>query len=144
MSTDKTFLGTGWSFPPQFNLRADENAGELGVMMVSDEKDIEQSIFILLSTVRGERVMVPEYGCGIKKLVFEPLDDVLVGKVKIMVEQAILLFEPRVKLEEIDVTSEVVQGGRTKLNIHLHYIIKKINNRANMVYPFYLQEGTNI
>jgi phage baseplate assembly protein W len=53
MSIDTTFLGTGWSFPPQFDLR------HRGAVTVSEEEDIEQSLVILLSTHPGERVMQP-------------------------------------------------------------------------------------
>ena len=65
----KSFLGTGWSFPPQFN----KNTGN--VSMVSDEEDIKQSLNIYFNTMIGERIMRPKYGCVIHDKQFEKISD---------------------------------------------------------------------
>ena len=133
---DKAFLGTGWSFPPEFNRLAHK------VKMVSQEEDIRQSLWILFSTTPGERIMQPVYGCGLKAMVFENINESIETEIKDIIEQAILFFEPRITLNRVDLdTSEIVNG---LLKIMLEYTVRSTNSRSNMVYPFYLQEGTYI
>ncbi len=136
MNTRKAYLGTGWSFPPTFDIDSKT------IAMVSAEKDIEQSLEILLSTSLGERVMQPEYGCNLKDYQFESTDSTLIGFIKDLVERAILFFEPRIKLERIDVTEEdsfdLIEG---LLKIIVHYEIEGSNTRNNYVYDFYLREA---
>ncbi len=136
METNKAYLGTGWSFPPNFD--KDSNT----ITMVSAEKDIEQSLEILLSTSLGERVMQPDYGCNLKDYQFESMDNSLIGFLKDLVERAILFYEPRIKLEKVDITEaesfELIQGI---LRITVHYEIEGTNTRYNYVYDFYLREA---
>ncbi len=136
MNANKDYLGTGWSFPPHFDKVAK------AITKVSAEKDIEQSLGILLSTSLGERVMQPEYGCNLRDYQFESLDNALIGYLKDLVERAILFYEPRIKLEQIDITEadavELLQG---LLQITVHYEIEGTNTRYNYVYDFYLREA---
>ncbi len=135
MAKERSFLGTGWGFPPTFV------RGRRGVETVSDEEDIRQSLAILLSTEVGERVMQPEYGCNLRRLLFEPLDLTLQAYVKDLIETAILYFEPRIVLD--DVTFELVShAGR--IDISIDYTVATTNTRNNFVYPFYLIEGTQV
>lgn len=110
--------------------------------MVSAEKDIEQSLEILLSTSLGERVMQPNYGCNLKDYQFESMDNSLIGFIKDLVERAILFYEPRIRLERVDITEaesfELIQGI---LRITVHYEIEGTNTRYNYVYDFYLREA---
>lgn len=131
-----TFLGTGWSFPPEFNRRFKD------VKMVSEEEDIQESLRILLSTTPGERIMHPSYGCGLKSLVFEHIDESAVTAITDLVERAILFFEPRVTVEQVRV--DITGAANGVLMIHLAYTIRATNSRSNMVYPFYRLEGTNV
>ena len=87
----KEFLGRGWSFPPKF----ERNDEVLELQMVSLEEDIRESLSILLSTLPGERVMQPTFGCGLNALVFENITESSVTKIKELVERAILFFETR-------------------------------------------------
>ncbi|HEX7132227.1 MAG TPA: GPW/gp25 family protein, partial [Iamia sp.] len=87
---DRAFLGRGWSFPPTF----DRAVG--GVQMLEHEADVASSLHILLSTARGERVMVPQFGCNLDELVFENLDTRMRTLMADKVEAAILYHEPRV------------------------------------------------
>ncbi|BDD10013.1 baseplate protein [Fulvitalea axinellae] len=131
-----SFLGTGWSFPPSFDKARDT------VKMVSEEKDIEQSLALILGTVPGERAMNPEFGCDLKSMSFASIDSHTLNTIKDIVKRAILRFEPRVTLNEVVVdASEYIDGV---IRVNLFYTIRKINVRTNMVYPFYLEEGTNI
>lgn len=134
MAEDNAFLGTGWSFPPEF--RADTRDS----LMVSDKQDIEQSLTILLSTRPGERVMQPDYGCGIQSMVFAELNLATITEIRALIEQAILYFEPRIELEKVSVDSTDTLNGR--LLIQLEYTIITTNRRSNMVYPFFIMEGT--
>ncbi len=136
MSAAKSFLGTGWGFPPEFNRRSGE------VMMVSDEDDVREALHILLSTSPGERIMNPTYGCGLKSMVFESLDESSITRVKSMIKRAILFFEPRITLKGIDIDTEEFSEGI--MRIHLDYMVRATNSRSNMVYPFYFREGTNL
>ena len=132
----KSFLGTGWNFPPAFS-----NKGNVA-RMVDDEEDIHQSLIILLSTIPGERVHRPKYGCGIHKMVFEKMNSSTITLFKHTVEKAIILFETRIQLDNIEI--DFSQEEKGKLLINIEYTIRLTNTRSNMVYPFYLREGTNL
>ncbi len=135
---DKAFLGVGWSFPPEFHKRA--NA--IGVKMVAEAEDIGESLAILLSTSPGERIMQPAYGCGLRALVFETINESTVTEIKDVIERAVLFFEPRITLDSIDVNTEDTLAGR--LLIQLNYTVRKTNTRSNIVYPFYYLEGSRV
>ena len=136
MKEEKSFLGTGWSFPPEFSHANHQNS------MVSNEKDVQQSLLILLGTTPGERVMHPLFGCGINKLVYEPISKSLFTQIKDLIENAILLFESRVQLNDIHIDyNPKIEGV---IYISLDYTIRIVNTRQNLVYPFYLIEATNI
>lgn len=134
--TFNSFLGTGWAFPPAF----DAHTGE--VEMVSELKDINESLQILLSTSLGERVMQPDYGCNLNDYMFEALSSDLIGIIKHHVENSILYYEPRVVAEKVTVTSaesfELVEG---KFIISVEYFVPKTNSRYNFVYDYYLNEA---
>ncbi|MCR5882113.1 GPW/gp25 family protein [Rhizobacter sp. J219] len=136
MTTDTQFLGTGWAFPPSFDWRSKE------AVLVSQVEDIEQSLRILLGTVPGERVMQPAYGCGLKRMVFETLNDSTATEIRDIVAKAILFFEVRITLHGVDLDwSDIAEG---LLRLKLDYTVRTTNTRTNMVYPFYLSEGTNL
>jgi uncharacterized protein len=136
MTEDNRFLGTGWSFPPSFDWRNKQ------AVLVSHVQDIEQSLTILLSTVPGERIMQPTYGCGLNRMVFETINESTVTEIKDLVARAVLFFEVRITLNAVQVeTGDVLDGV---LRLRLDYTIRTTNTRHNMVYPLYLQEGTAI
>lgn len=136
MENTKAYLGTGWSFPPEF----DKDAKTIN--MVSAEKDIEQSLEILLSTSLGERVMQPDYGCNLKDYQFESMNNSFIGFIKDLVERAILFYEPRIVLDRVEITEpesfELLEGV---LKIEVNYQIAGTNTRYNYVYDFYLREA---
>lgn len=131
------FLGRGWSFPPTFNL----NRGS--VDMVEQYEDIRQSLEILLTTSLGERVLRPDFGCGIHMIAFENMTVTLLTKIKRLIEKAVIQYETRISLDNIFFTeSNELEGV---LNIELQFTIRTTNTRLNYVYPFYLKEGaTNV
>jgi phage baseplate assembly protein W len=132
-----SFLGTGWAFPVEF----DADAGT--VELVSDYKDIEESLNILLSTSLGERVMQPDYGCNLTDYMFESLNSTLIGIIKHHVENSILYYEPRIVAENVEVTStdstDLIEG---KFTITVTYSIPQTNSRFNYVYDYYLNEAS--
>ncbi len=132
----KSFLGTGWSFPPTF----DRNSGT--VDLVINEEDIKQSLNILLSTSLGERVMQPLYGCNLTDYVFESLSSSVIGYIKDRVKNSILFYEPRIIAEKIDVTSDesfdLIEG---RFTISVEYTIPGTNSRFNYVYDYYKNEA---
>lgn len=131
-----SFLGTGWSFPPQFNVTTGS------VEMTSDELDIQRSLQILLSTRKGERVMVPDYGCNLDEMVFEPLTTTFKTRIIEMIKTAILFYEARIDLKNVDLDDSQEVNGL--IVISLDYVIRSTNSRYNFVYPYYKNEGTNL
>ena len=136
VQADKSFLGRGWSFPPQFDVRSKT------VRMVANEADIEESLRILIATRPGERIMQPAYGCGIHALVFEGVNETTMAEIQEAIDQAILFFEPRIRLERVEVDMEQAYDGLLKVDIE--YTVRETNTRSNIVYPFYFREGTNV
>jgi phage baseplate assembly protein W len=136
MEDKKSFLGKGWTFPPTF----DNQSGS--VRMVSDEKDIAESLRIILFTTFGERIMRPEFGSNLSNVLFSAVDSLAINRIKGYITQSILMFEPRVTLNEIEIETDQTIDG--KLLINLDYTIRSINVRTNIVFPFYLKEGTNV
>ncbi|HPF10746.1 MAG TPA: GPW/gp25 family protein [Flavobacteriaceae bacterium] len=130
------FLGEGWSFPPHF----DKKTGAL--VTTTDVVDINKSLHILLSTRLGERIMVPEYGCNLEELLFQPLDVTLKTYIKDLIETAILYHEPRIEVQKITLDSTNELEG--EILIEIDYIIRVTNSRANMVFPFYKKEGSEL
>jgi len=127
----KLFLGTGLQFPFKINK-------EGSVDIVSYEDDISEAIKIILQTAPGERVMRPEFGCGINEYVFSVINKSNLLQIQNEVERALILYEPRIIIENISAQLEENHGSSLLINID--YIVKKTNARHNMVYPFYLRE----
>ncbi|MCB0112584.1 MAG: GPW/gp25 family protein [Caldilineaceae bacterium] len=125
------FLGRGWKYPVALE-RAE-------IAMSSAETDIQEAIWIILSTALGERLMHPDFGCGIHDLVFAPNDTGTAGLARVYVEQAISRWEPRVDLEEVQVQPDLLNPEQ--LLISVAYRVRATDSRFNLVYPFYLQRG---
>ncbi len=135
---DKPFLGRGWAFPPQFIIREYYH----GTAMTEEEEDIRQSLNILLSTMPGERIFRPDYGCNTKAWVFSKMNATQMTLIIDEIEQAVLTGEPRVSLEKIEINDHNYKEER--LIIYLFYFVKQTNSRSNIVYPFYFEEGTDL
>ena len=135
MPTERSFLGTGWDFPPTFRQQGRQ------VEMLSDEEDIRSSLEILLGTTIGERVMQPRYGCNMERLLFEPLDTALQAYMKDLIRTAVLYFEPRIILDDL-VLAPTPEAGR--IDIKLGYTVATTNTRYNFVYPYYVNEGVEL
>lgn len=129
------FLGQGWSFPPTFTRSG--NTLEL----VKAEEDIKQSLYILLSTTMGERVMRSDFGANLMQQVFEPMDAGFKPFVTSIISDAITLYEPRINLDGVDVFVDNEEG---RIELTVNFTVISSNSRANIVYPYYLNEGTNV
>jgi phage baseplate assembly protein W len=130
------FLGTGWDFPPAFPRNGQT------VAMTAGEEDIRKSLEVLLSTNVGERLMQPNYGCNMEKLLFEPMDASLKTYIKDIVETAILYHEPRIEVNAIELDmSRQLEGV---ILVHIDYTVRTTNSRFNFVYPFYLNEANTL
>ncbi|MCB9233189.1 MAG: GPW/gp25 family protein [Bacteroidia bacterium] len=136
MEEKKSFLGTGWGFPVSF----DEEMKT--VTLVSEEEDIIQSLGLLLNTTPGERITKPEYGCDLESYIYKPISSETEFLMKETIRNAIFRFEPRIKIEDIEIDTTHKLDGI--VNIRLYYLIRKVNVRTNIVYPFYFDEGTEI
>lgn len=130
----KTWLGKGLAFPVSW----DEKTGDLE--RAEFEESVRQSILIILGTAKGERVMRPDFGCGIYDLVFETNTPSTASKISQVVQEALLLFEPRIDVLDIRVDS-VFDSDGAKLLIGIDYQVRATNNVFNLVYPFYLERS---
>jgi phage baseplate assembly protein W len=128
----KAFLGVGWAFP----IRADKTTGDVALAVY--EEDIRQAIRLILETDLGERVMRPDFGVGLRALVFEPINTTTLALARHRVEEALITWEPRIDTLIIQVTADPPHG---RLMIEIDYRVRLTNTFYNLVYPFYLQEG---
>lgn len=138
---DNTFLGTGWAFPPTFRCETE------AVEMLSGELDIlgadgfQGSIFIIISTAFGERVMQPTFGCDLQPFVFEVMNTPNQAMIEKIVHDALILHEPRIIVSKISSEFNSLEGI---LNISVEYRVITTNTRYNYVFPFYVNEATNL
>ena len=127
------FLGRGWSQP----LRTTPT-GE--AVLVTEDEDIRQAILIILGTNRGERVMRPDFGAGLDSFVFEPVNLATITRIRNRVTESLITWEARIDVIEVRVTPNGAE--RNRLDIDLDYRVRSSNALHNLVYPFYLDEGT--
>lgn len=132
MTTDRSFLGRGWPFPPKLGTAR-------RLFYIGGEEKIRQSIWLILSTAPGEREMRPEFGCGIHELVFQPNSAALRSVVEARVQDALVQWEPRIDVLEVRVETPPNQANY--LLIYIDYRIRSNNAIFNLVYPFFINEG---
>jgi phage baseplate assembly protein W len=127
------FVGRGWSFP----IRILQSRGKpfREIVPASEDEKVRQAIWLILATAPGERVMRPDFGCGIHELVFAVNDAATLGQAEDSVRSALIRWEPRIDV--LDVNAEVRDEGQT-LWLNIHYRVRSTNNLFNLVYPFYL------
>jgi phage baseplate assembly protein W len=129
----KDFMGRGWAFPVFV-------ASSTGfVVTAADEEDIRQSILIILKTAKGERVMRPDFGCGIHNLVFAAIDTATLAQVKRDVEDALRTYEARIEVTGVQARAGNLLNGQ--LIVEIDYRVRQTNQPGNLVFPFYFREG---
>lgn len=126
------FFGRGWKFP----ITIDERGG---IALSEYDKKIRESIVIILSTAKGERVMRPDFGCDIHDFAFSVINTSRLTLIKSAVKEALLLWEPRIEVLDVETFTEKINDGI--LSIGINYKIRTTNTVFNMVYPFYLKSG---
>ncbi len=129
------FLGKGWAYP--IGLMGDKSE----IALASDEEKISESIRIIIGTAPGERLMRPDFGCGIHDYVFAPNNVRTAGLIRYHVEEALNRWEPRIDLQDVSV--EPGADDPAVILISITYRVKSTDSRFNMVYPFYLERGSN-
>lgn len=132
MSGEREFLGVGWKFPLQVTPQGT-------IAQARDEQRVEESLYLILSTAKGERVMLPDFGCGIHDLVFEPNNSMTRSLIVNKVRDALVRYEPRIDV--LEVAAETAPEQENLLLIRINYRIRANNAINNLVYPFYIQEG---
>jgi phage baseplate assembly protein W len=129
---DRPFLGVGWQFP----VSLDADTGKIN--LAKYEESVRQSIWTILGTAKGERVMRPDFGCGIHDLVFSVNTAFTAGQIAQTVRETLLQFETRIDV--LDVQVHPGDDGEV-LFIGIDYKIRTTNNAFNLVYPFYLERS---
>ena len=132
MATDTQLLGRGWTYP--FALEEHRE-----VALSESDDDIQQAIWMILSTALGERLMHPDFGCGIHDLVFALNNVGTAGLARHYVEDALVRWEPRIDVEEVEVQADPAETEL--LLISVSYRVRTTDSRYNLVYPFYLTRG---
>ncbi len=133
-SEKRTFLGSGWRWPLSVSSQG-------GIAMVHEEDDIHEAILNILQTSPGERVMRPEYGCGIHGLIFAPINARTFGLIDRYIRQGLGRWEPRAEVVDVDISVDPDNDAR--LLIHIRYQVKATHDERSLVYPFYIipEEG---
>lgn len=134
-NNDRSFLGIGWNFPPTFRREW------YGVEMLVEEDDVRSSMQIILSTITGERVMLPTFGANLHLHVFDTMNAQDIALIEKIVKEALVFHEPRIILDAIVTTPD---QANDVLLIDIAYTIITTNTRYNYVFPFYIKEATNI
>ena len=131
MTSGREFLGKGWRFPVAINLTG-------GISSSAYEENVRESIFIILGTAPGERIMRPYFGCRIHDLMFSPNNYVTAALAEHYCEEALLKWEPRAT--NLVVFAEPSPHEPNRLNIRIEYTIIDTHDRRSLVYPFYLRK----
>jgi phage baseplate assembly protein W len=126
----RELLGRGWQFP----VAPDPVAGNL--RLVSGPEKVRQSILIILQTEPGERVMRPDFGCGLRRFLMSPNSPAIRALIARDVEFALAAFEPRIRT-----TAVTVDPGEdpSLVLIQVAYVHRTDGRADNLVYPFYLE-----
>jgi uncharacterized protein len=122
------FVGAGWAYPLQL-----DQTGAFA--LVSDEREIEQAIRLIIGTAYGERPMRPDFGCAIHEFVFAEANAATAGRIAYEVRTSLRRWEPRIVVEDVDVTID--DTDRSLMYVDVQYRIKSTNDPRNLVFPFY-------
>jgi phage baseplate assembly protein W len=125
------FIGAGWSFPTSIT-----PAGT--VRLITGSEEVDASIRMILSTIPGERVMRPEFGCRMWSLIFAPLTAGTLGQIEQYVREALDRWEPRIDLDRV---VAVADQESAEVKVEIDYRLKATNDVRNLVFPFYTIPG---
>jgi uncharacterized protein len=125
-------LGSGWAYPIGVDARG-------RVALARREQDIDEAIRMILLTPKGQRVMRPEFGCQIHDLIFAPNDATTAGLATYYVEDALAMWEPRIRVLEVDASADPYEPSR--LLITIRYEVLATYDQRTLVFPFYRIPG---
>ncbi|MDR1205887.1 MAG: GPW/gp25 family protein [Peptococcaceae bacterium] len=127
---NRSASGSGWKFP----VETDPMTGR--VKMSDYDEDIQESIRIILLTRKGERVMNPEFGCGIHDFAFSQMETTRIGMLEKEIQTALTLWEPRVQDVDVAVTQDAQAAD--KYLIQIRYVVLATGQAFSLIYPFYV------
>lgn len=130
MANERDFLGKGLRFPVSVNLNGGVSSSQL-------EENVRQSIFIILGTAPGERLLRPDFGCRIHDLTFAPNNPITAARAEVYCEEAIYKYEPRI--EKVNCYAGPNADEPNRLDVRIEYVIRGKNDERNLVFPFYLK-----
>jgi phage baseplate assembly protein W len=133
---ETSFLGSGWSFPISFSV------GNYEVNLTSYESNINDSIDLILLTRKGERTLESDFGSGLQQFFFRKMDETLKGEMADAIKNSLLQNEPRITVQDVTVEYTDIQNGIAAITVS--YVYNQTNTRHNYVFPFYINEGTNL
>ncbi|MGN0330602.1 MAG: GPW/gp25 family protein [Kineothrix sp.] len=136
MTEDGMFLGKGFQFPP----RVDPTTGRF--CLSEGEEDIREAVYLILMTRKGERPMEPDFGCNIENYIFDLPESGAERGMKDAIETALIRWEPRINDVKVAINTNRLQDGL--IYIQIGYTVRKNNNPVNLVFPYYLEEGTGV
>ncbi len=125
------YIGKGWKLDVGVNSKQK-------IRLTSPEEEIKEAIYIILSTKKGERVMRPNFGCGIHTYVFSIINTATLTLIENDIRESLTKWEPRIELKNIIISTENIENG--ELSISIDYLVKNSFNEYNLVYPFYVKE----
>ncbi len=125
----ENIIGSGWAFPFKINPRG-------GIALTNEKDEIEQAVLIILGTPVGTRVMRPTFGSRLHELIFAPNNSHTAAQARHFVEDALGMWEPRIRVLEIDAHPHTDQENC--LVIDITYQVKATHDKRSLVYPFYL------
>ncbi len=129
---EKEFLGTGWKFP----VTVDQSTGR--IQLSYEEDNIRESIYIILMTKPGERMMQPEFGCRIHEYLFQRADHSVLVQIEQTVRDSLLRWEPRIRDIQVKANAHT---GSDQVTVQISYRVRSTNNPYNLVFPFFMNEG---
>ena len=133
-TANERIVGRGWAFPLGVNSRG-------MITLTSEQSELEQAIIIILSTPIGARVMRPTFGSRLHELLFEPNNIQTAAQARRYVEEALGMWEPRIRVKNVDVSPDPQDKDSARLLIQIHYEIKATHDPRSLVHPFYLIPG---
>ncbi|WP_028048511.1 GPW/gp25 family protein [Cellulomonas sp. URHD0024] len=129
MSGTNSFVGAGWHWP----IETDQTGA---IALAHGTTELEQAMYLILSTTPGERPMRPEFGARLAQFVFASGDATTAGLVAAEVQTALTRWEPRVVVEQVVVSTDADEPAT--LWIDILYSVRSTNDRRNLVFPFYV------
>jgi phage baseplate assembly protein W len=129
---DEDIIGRGWAFPPKIDPQG-------GLALTSERSELEQSIQIILTTTPGQRVMRPTFGCRLQELVFAPNNSHTAAQARRYVEEALGMWEPRIRVDRVSVRPD--PDDTSRLLVEIEYVVKTTHDQRSLVFPFYLIPG---